>query len=123
MRVVVTGGSGFLGSHLVEALGEAGHAVTVFDRKASPWLPKTATMVVGELSDRDALAKLVDGVDAVYHLAGFADLNAARSQPLDTVHANIVGTVNLLEAMREKQVSRFLLASTVYVGGVLAALG
>lgn len=115
MRVVVTGGAGFMGSHLVEALAEAGHELTVFDRRPSSWLPKRARMVVGELADGEALAALVDGADAVYHLAGFADLNAARSRPLDTVHANIVGTVNLLEAMRAKGVSRFLLASTVYV--------
>ncbi len=115
MRIVVTGGSGFMGSHLVEALVEAGHEVTVFDRVASRWLPKTAKLVVGELSDQAALERLVAGADAVYHLAGFADLNAARTRPLDTAQANIVGTLNLLEAMRAKGVTRFLLASTVYV--------
>jgi UDP-glucose 4-epimerase len=115
MRVVVTGGSGFMGSHLVEALTEAGHDVTVFDRKASKWMPARAKMVVGELSDLAALSSLVEGADAVYHLAGFADLNAARTRPLETVQANIVGTINLLEAMRAKNVTRFLLASTVYV--------
>ena len=72
-------------------------------------------MVVGTLEDRSALESLVKGHDAVYHLAGFADLNAARSRPLETVHANILGTINLLEAMRELEVRRFLFASTVYV--------
>jgi UDP-glucose 4-epimerase len=114
-RVLVTGGSGFMGSHLVDALIERGHEVTVFDRAPSPWLPAAARMVLGELGDLDALTDVVRGHDAVYHLAGFADLNAARSRPLDTVHANIVGTVNLLEAMRISSVQRFLFASTVYV--------
>ncbi len=114
-RVLVTGGSGFMGSHLVDALVERGHDVTVFDRAPSPWLPSAARMVLGELGDLSALTGVVRGHDAVYHLAGFADLNAARSRPLETVHANIVGTVNLLEAMRETGVPRFLFASTVYV--------
>ncbi|MGE0548989.1 MAG: NAD-dependent epimerase/dehydratase family protein [Kofleriaceae bacterium] len=115
MRIVVTGGSGFLGSHLVDALIQCGHKVTVFDRTASPWLSDRATLVTGDLLDRGALQSLVANCDAVYHLAGFADLNAARLRPLDTVHANLVGTVNLLEAMRAAGVSRFLFASTVYV--------
>lgn len=114
-RVLVTGGSGFLGSHLVDALVERGHEVTVLDRAPSRWLPAGARMETGDLGDPAALGRVVAGQDAVYHLAGFADLNAARDRPLDTVHANILGTVHLLEAMRAAGVSRFLFASTVYV--------
>jgi UDP-glucose 4-epimerase len=115
MKIVVTGGSGFMGSHLVDVLTQRGHAVTVLDRTASQHLPAGARMVTGRLEDTAQLAAVVEGADAVYHLAGFADLNAARSRPLDTVHANIVGTINLLEAMRAHGVTRFLFASTVYV--------
>lgn len=114
-RVLVTGGAGFLGSHLVDTLVERGHAVTVLDRKPSSWLPRGTQFVEAELGDRSALAAAVAGHDAVYHLAGFADLNAAKTQPLDTVHANILGTVHLLEAMRAAGVTRFLFASTAYV--------
>ncbi len=114
-ELLVTGGAGFLGSHLVDALVARGHAVTVLDRKRSPWLPAQARFVEAQLSDREALAAAVEGKDAVYHLAGFADLNAAKTQPLDTVHANILGTVHLLEAMRAHNVARFLFASTAYV--------
>jgi UDP-glucose 4-epimerase len=106
LKLLVTGGAGFLGSHLVDALVARGHAVTVFDRAKNP---------AHDLGDPAALAAAVAGHDAVYHLAGFADLNAAKTRPLDTVHANIVGTVNLLEAMRAAGVSRFLFASTAYV--------
>jgi UDP-glucose 4-epimerase len=114
-KVLVTGGAGFLGSHLVDALVARGHAVTVLDRKRSPWLPAQATFVEADLGDVAQLAAAVAGQDAVYHLAGFADLNAAKTRPLDTVHANILGTVHLLEAMRSAGVSRFLFASTAYV--------
>ncbi|MGE0868682.1 MAG: NAD-dependent epimerase/dehydratase family protein [Kofleriaceae bacterium] len=115
MKIAVTGGSGFLGSHLVDELIQRGHEVTVFDRIASRWLPSRATFVAGDLADREALQSLVTACDAVYHLAGFADLNAARLRPLDTAQVNIVGTINILEAMRAAGVSRFLFASTVYV--------
>jgi UDP-glucose 4-epimerase len=114
-RIAVTGGAGFLGSHLVEALAAAGHTVTVLDRAASPWLPAGARMITAELDDAGALAELVAGQDAVYHLAAFADLNAARDRPLETAQVNIIGTLRLLEAMRAAGVARFLFASTVYV--------
>jgi UDP-glucose 4-epimerase len=114
-RLLVTGGAGFLGSHLVDALVERGHAVTVLDRKPSKWLPRDVKLIQAELGDREALASAVAGTDGVYHLAGFADLNAAKTRPLDTVHANIVGTVELLEAMRAHGVARLLFASTAYV--------
>jgi UDP-glucose 4-epimerase len=115
VKVLVTGGAGFLGSHVVEALVERGHAVTVFDRTRSRWLPDAARIVIGDLLDPAALAAAVEGSDTVIHLGGFADLNAAKTRPLDTVHSNIVGTVHLLEAMRTHGVHRFLFASTAYV--------
>lgn len=114
-KLLVTGGAGFLGSHLVDALIERGHTVTVFDRRPSPRLPRSVPLIQADLGDRAALAAAVEGKDAVYHLAGFADLNAAKTQPLDTVQVNILGTVHLLEAMRAGGVSRFLFASTAYV--------
>ncbi len=115
MKIVVTGGSGFLGSHLVDALAAQGHDVVVFDLRESKWLPRNARMIVGDLAQQSVLETVVAGADAVYHLAGFADLNAARREPLATIQANIVGTMSLLEAMRAQGVKRFLFASTVYV--------
>ncbi|MGN6106503.1 MAG: NAD-dependent epimerase/dehydratase family protein [Kofleriaceae bacterium] len=115
MKVLVTGGAGFLGSHLVDALLERGHEVTVFDRAASRWLAPAARCTPGDLLDPAAVAAAVEGHDAVYHLGGFADLNAAKTRPLDTVHANILGTMHVLEAMRAHGVTRFLFASTAYV--------
>jgi len=114
-RLLVTGGAGFMGSHLVDALVARGHTVSVLDRVPSAWLPRGASFIEADLGDRAALAAAVADKDAVYHLAGFADLNAAKTRPLDTVHANILGTVHLLEAMRSHGVSRFLFASTAYV--------
>jgi len=113
-RILVTGGAGFLGSHLVDALVERGHHVTILDRTSSA-SPAGVSWITGDLLDPATLERAVTGQDAVYHLAGFADLNAAKTRPLDTVHSNIVGTVQLLEAMRARDIRRLLFASTAYV--------
>jgi UDP-glucose 4-epimerase len=117
VNVLVTGGCGFLGSHLVDALVARGHDVTVLDRTSGRkgWAPGPVRMVTGALDDDAALASALEGRDVVYHLAGFADLNAAKSQPMATVHDNIVGTMRLIEAMRARGCLRLLFASTVYV--------
>ncbi len=115
MKLLVTGGAGFLGSHLVEALLRRGHTVTVFDRACPPSLADRVTTVTGDLGDAEGVAAAIAGHDAVYHLAGFADLNAAKTRPLDTVKANILGTMHVLEGMRQHGVVRFLFASTAYV--------
>lgn len=114
-KILVTGGAGFLGSHLVDVLVEHGHDVTIFDRVRSPFAPKQVRQLVADLLDPAAIAEAVSGQAIVYHLAGFADLNAAKTRPLETAQTNVVGTVMLLEAMRAANVPRFLFASTAYV--------
>lgn len=114
-RLLVTGGAGFLGSHLVDELVRRGHAVRVLDRIPSAWLPPGVEQVVGDLGDPNVLDSALQGCSAIYHLAAFADLNAAKTRPIETVTANILATVNLLEAMRAHRVCRLLFASTAYV--------
>ncbi len=114
-KILVTGGAGFLGSHLVDMLVRRGHTVTILDRARSRFASESVHQLVGDLSDHDVIRAAVADQEVVYHLAGFSDLNAAKSRPLETVHANIVGTVTLLEAMRSANIARFLFASTAYV--------
>lgn len=114
-RILVTGGSGFLGSHLVDVLVGQGHDVRVLDRVRSRWLAPAVPAVLGDLNDPPCLAEAVDGREVVFHLAGFADLNAAKTRPLETVEVNILGTVRLMEAMRLAGAQRLLFASTAYV--------
>ena len=114
-RILVTGASGFLGSHIADALSDAGHQVTVFDQVVSAYLRPDQEFVKGDIRDFEALEDQLKGYDYVYHLAALADLNAAKTRPLDTVGINIQGTVNLLEAARLNGVKRFIFGSTVYV--------
>jgi UDP-glucose 4-epimerase len=116
-KVVVTGGAGFLGSHIADALTEAGHDVTVLDITVSPYVQEgKQKMVTGSILDTDFLSHVFqEKFDAVYHLAALADLNEAKDKARATVEVNILGTINLLEACVSAGVSRFVFGSSVYV--------
>jgi UDP-glucose 4-epimerase len=114
-KVLVTGGSGFLGSHIADALTNIGHDVLVFDKEISPWLRPEQRFVQGDINDEAALAVLLADVDYVYHLAALADLNRAKELPTETVAINILGTVNLLKQCVKNKIKRFVFGSTVYV--------
>jgi UDP-glucose 4-epimerase len=115
MKALVLGGSGFLGSHVADALSRAGHEVTVFDIAPSPYLAYGQKMLLGDVTDPQSVSDAVKGQDWVLHFAGLADLDDARTRPRDTVLLNVLGTVNLLEACVAHQVKRVAFASTVYV--------
>lgn len=112
---IVTGGSGFLGSHLADELACRGHEVIVYDQQTSIHLPPDQKQVIGGLDDFDLLCRTIDGADYVYHYAALSDLNKARDLPRETVKANVEGTVNVLEAARRAKVKRFIFSSTIYV--------
>lgn len=115
MKAVVFGGSGFLGSHVADALTGAGHEVTVFDLKPSAYLLPSQKMVVGDIMDDSRVTGCLKGVDAVYNFAGLADIEEASKKPLDTVKFNVLGNTMLLECSRKVGVKRFIYASTLYV--------
>jgi UDP-glucose 4-epimerase len=115
MKVLVTGGSGFIGSHIAEALSEAGHEVTVLDRHRSPYLRTDQHFVQADILDREQMRSAIAGQEAVYHLAGIAHLDIGLEAPVETVEQNVLGTVIALEASRLGGVKRFVYASSVYV--------
>jgi UDP-glucose 4-epimerase len=114
-KVCVIGGSGFLGSHVADQLSEAGKAVRIYDRVESRWLRADQEMIVGDILDAEKLTRAVAGSEIVYNFAAIADLNYALNKPVETLHVNVLGTVNILEACRAHAVRRFVQASTVYV--------
>jgi UDP-glucose 4-epimerase len=113
--VAVFGGSGFLGSHVADALSDAGYFVRIFDRTPSPYLRDDQQMIVGDLMDGAALADCLEGCSAVYNFAGIADIGHASRDPRKTAEINVLGNVRLLEAARCAGVLRYVFASTVYV--------
>ena len=112
---MVTGGSGFLGSHIADALSEEGHEVTLFDVKESPYLRSDQTMMVGDLRDREAVDRACLGMDYVYHLGAIADIDVCTDLPFETMEVNILGTVNLLESCVRNKVKRMMFSSSIYV--------
>lgn len=115
MKTVVFGGSGFLGSHVADALTDAGHEVTIFDLAPSPYASASQQMMVGDILDPSAVSTALRGADYAYHLAGVTNLDDAGTKPLETVRENIAGTVTLLDAAAQAKLKRFIFASTVYV--------
>lgn len=115
MKAVVFGGSGFLGSHVADALTNAGYDVIVFDIKKSPYLQNVQKMIVGNILDSAAVEKAVKGCDVVYNFAGVADIDEAEGKPIETIKSNILGNTIILEACRLNHVKRFVFASSVYV--------
>lgn len=113
--VLVLGGSGFLGSHVADALTDAGFHVRVFDLAPSPYLRRGQRMIVGDLMNLGAVRRAAAGCSYVYNFAGIADIDKAKDRPLDTAIQNVVGNLHALEAARAAHAKRFVFASTVYV--------
>ncbi|MCX5713882.1 MAG: NAD(P)-dependent oxidoreductase [Candidatus Omnitrophica bacterium] len=115
MNVVVFGGSGFVGSHVADALTDSGHKVTVFDIKPSKYLRDSQKMIVGDILDQAKVESAVKSSDVVYNFAGIADINEASNRPLDSVKYNILGNSIILEACRKYKTKRLIFASSLYV--------
>lgn len=113
-KIAVTGGSGFIGSHVVDALKEAGHEVVVIDHLVRPHRGDVLYEEVDVL-DLSAIISATKGHDYVFHLAAVSNVNYALKYPVYTVRLNITGTVNVLEAARLNGIKRVFLASTVWV--------
>jgi UDP-glucose 4-epimerase len=115
MRIAVTGGAGFIGSHVVDHLLAAGHVVVVVDARR-PHRPDVEH-AVAELRDLDALVAATRGCDMIFHLAAVSNVNDVFDSPVDAVDINVTGTARVLEAGRRNDVERVFFASTVWVYG------
>ena len=114
--ILVTGGAGFIGSTLVPMLVERGYGVRVLDNLS---VGSTAVLadwpvdfVVGDIRDQAAVARAVDGVDGIVHLAAHTNVIDSQSKPREDMEINVGGTLNMLLAARDHGVKRFVLASS-----------
>jgi len=115
MKAIIFGGSGFLGSHVADALDDAGHKVIIYDIKRSAHVRKTQKMIIGDILDQKKVENAVKGCDLVYNFAGIADIDEASRKPVESVKSNVLGNAILLEASRKARIKRFVFASTLYV--------
>jgi UDP-glucose 4-epimerase len=114
MKVLVTGGAGFIGSHVVDKLRERGVNVRVFDM-VMPTFRQDIEFYHGSLLDLEALRMALNGIDAVYHLAAVADVKDVFEEPHFSESINVRGTINVLEAARKIRVGRVIYGSTTWV--------
>lgn len=120
-RILVTGGAGFIGSHIAEALLERGHKVTVFDNESTGRradVPDGAAFIRGDVRDLDAVMNAFElGIDAVYHIAGQASIRLSFADPAADLAVNTQGTINILQACLRYRVPRLLFASSMTIYG------
>lgn len=119
MRILVLGGNGFIGSHLVDALLLAGHKVRVFDRGAELYrIPlQGVDYRLGDFADVPAVAEALEGVDVVYHLVSTTVPSTSNLDPIADIKGNLINTIQLLQLMTQKDISRIVYLSsggTVY---------
>lgn len=112
-RVLVTGGSGFVGGYVLRYLQDCGFAVTNFDLIEDT--QSNCEFIKGSILDFDMVQKAVDKSDIVFHFAGFSNINLVKEAPKKCIELNIMGTTNFVEAIRMKGSGRFVFASSVYV--------
>lgn len=114
-KILVIGGSGFLGSHVADALSKRGHDVYIYDRVKSKYLTSSQKMIIGDVLDKKIIDQSVSKVDYVYHFAAIADIKEAKDDPIKSANFNIIGTLNILEACKKFNIKRIVFSSSIYV--------
>ncbi|OPY79146.1 MAG: UDP-glucose 4-epimerase [Syntrophorhabdus sp. PtaU1.Bin058] len=122
MKVFVTGGAGYIGSHVVKLLGEEGHDILVFDNLSTghEWAVLYGRLLKGDLADRDLVRDALDTFrpDAVIHFAASIQVEESVREPLKYYRNNVINTLNLLDAMLETNTTRFIYSSTAATYGI-----
>ena len=121
MRIFVTGGAGYIGSHIVKALGEAGHDVLVYDNLSTghEWAVLHGKLVKGDLADEALLERTVQSFspEAVIHFAAFIQVEESVREPLKYYRNNVANSLTLLDVLRRNGVNNFVYSSTAAVYG------
>ena len=121
--VLITGGAGFIGSHLADGLLAKGHSVRILDDLSTgkpsnlPLDNPLIELIEGDVADAALVAQVMQGCSAVAHLAAVASVQASVEDPVRTHQSNFIGTLNVCEAMRQSGVKRVLFASSAAIYG------
>lgn len=122
MKILVTGGAGYIGSHIVRALGEKGHDIVVYDNLSygHEWAVLYGKLIKGDLADRKFLNSVFEDErpDAVIHMAALIVVDESVKEPLRYYKNNFVNALNLVETCIKHEVKRFIFSSTAAVYGI-----
>ncbi len=116
MKILVTGGAGFIGSHVVDVLMEEGHTVIIYDLEV-PIYGQKCENIIGDVNDTEKFKKSAKGIDVIYHMAAQANVNIFFQEPVISNMNTSSSTINVLEAARENNIRRVLLSSTEWIYG------
>ena len=111
---LVTGSSGFIGSHVSDILTNKGYIVKLFDKKISKYKKKNQKMILGDINDQKDLNKATKNVHTVFHFAAKADLVDANKEPFHTIEDNIQATIKIFKASLKNNVKKIVFASSIY---------
>nr|HPN32159.1 NAD(P)-dependent oxidoreductase [bacterium] len=114
-KVIVFGGSGFIGNQTVKALFEKGFNVTIFDITPPLNIDKNIKFIKGDIKDLNCVRVAIENKDIVYNFAGIVDLDIANKSPYNAIYTNVTGNLNILEACVQNKVKRYIFASSIYV--------
>jgi UDP-glucose 4-epimerase len=125
LKILITGGAGFIGSNIVKRVSELGHQLVVLDNLSSgfrqnliPGLP----LVEADVRDGDAVARAADGCEVIFHLAASVGNKRSIDHPLEDAAINVLGTLNVLEAARANGIGRVVFSSSAGIFGELKTL-
>ena len=114
-KAIVFGGSGFLGSHVADELTNNNFDVTIFDLKKSKYKHKKQKMILGDINNFNQVKKVIKDKNYIFNFGGVADIEEANDYPFKTIHSNIIGLTNILEAVKySKKLKRVVFASSIY---------
>ncbi len=125
MNILITGGMGFLGTHLSEYLNKQSHKVTIFDNFSNCQMKKldsTIQIIEGDILDYPLLSKSLNNIELVIHLAAQISVPKSIEDPDDTLKINVNGTQNVLDACLEHNIRNFIAVSTAAVFGTTSVI-
>ena len=115
LKAIILGGSGFLGSHICDELSANGYKTTIFDKKKSQYIKTNQKMFIGDITNSKDVNIAVKNQNFVFHFAGVSDIDECNRNPLKAIRSNIIGTTNILEAIKKnKNIKKFIFASSIY---------